>query len=122
MGLDRNQIKRPVLPKEAVQVESLGGEVIVRGLLLSERLANDDFQARVRKAQDGESPEEAGTRTAGQLVPRILHQCVVDAEGAALMSAEEWDVFGGVSRTDAFLLFNTAMRLSGQDLRAVEKN
>ena len=38
MALLKNQIKPPVLPAEAVDVPELGGEVIVRGLLLRQRL------------------------------------------------------------------------------------
>lgn len=122
MVLDRSKIRRPSLPKETVAVESLGGEVIVRGLLLSERLENDHVNAKLRVARDGESDDQATARAGAQILPRILHQCVVDAEGERLMSHQEWDEFGALHSADAFLLFNTAMRLSGQDLEGAEKN
>ena len=52
----------------------------------------------------------------------MLHICVVDDSGNRLMTVKEWDEFGTVNQHDAFVLFNTAMRLSGQDLGDVEKN
>lgn len=122
MALQRSQIKLPVLPKEAVQVEALGGEVIVRGMLLSERLQNDRLNAEARKPVDGETEEQGRARAGGLIVPRVLHQCVVDPDGASLMTADEWDQFGALHRADVFRLFNVAMRLSGQDLEAAEKN
>jgi hypothetical protein len=122
MALDRNQIKLPVLPRETVQVDSLGGEVIVRGLLLSERMRNDRLNEFARQPLDGETEDDARARAGSLVVPRVLAQTVIDADGQPLMNATEWDQFGSVNRSDVFHLFNTAMRLSGQDQAAIEKN
>jgi len=122
MALDRSQIKLPELPKETVAVESLGGEVIVRGMLLSERLASDNVHAASRNPREGETEDDAHARAGTAIVFRVLHTCVVDDSGKRLLSIEEWDAFGTAHQTDVFRLFNTAMRLSGQDLGDVEKN
>jgi hypothetical protein len=37
MALNRNDLVRPALPRETVAMPALGGDVIVRGLLLGER-------------------------------------------------------------------------------------
>lgn len=122
MALNRSQISLPELPKEVVAVESLGGEVIVRGMLLSERLASDGVHASARKPQEGESEGDAHARAGAAIIFRTLHTCVVDDSGGRLMTVQEWDAFGTAHQTDAFRLFNVAMRLSGQDLGDVEKN
>ena len=124
MALDRSQIQLPELPKETVLVESLGGEVIVRGMLLSERLTNDGLRASERKPREGETDDAAHARAGAAVIFRVLHICVVDDSGNRLMTVQEWDQFGTAAahQNDAFRLFNTAMRLSGQDLGDVEKN
>lgn len=122
MALDRNSIQHVELPKEEVPVEEFGGSVIVRGLLLSERLAGDHLTRLERETREGESDAEALSRAASMRLPRVLHICVVDDAGAPLMTAAQWDTWGSVHRVAAFKLFNTAMRLSGNDLESVEKN
>ncbi len=122
MALDATTVKRKKLPRETVPVEDLGGDVIVRGLLLSERMRHDSLNTEAQKPLEGETEQQAKARAGAAVLPRTLHCCVVDEEGAPLMSAQEWDEFGGTNTAAAFLLFNTAMRLSGQNLEAVEKN
>lgn len=122
MALNRSQIKLPELPNETVAVESLGGEVIVRGMLLSERLASDNVHTSTRKPKEGETEFDAHARAGAAVIFRTLHICVVDDAGNRLMTLDEWDKFGTANQHDAFRLFNTAMRLSGQDLGDVEKN
>jgi hypothetical protein len=122
MALDRSQIKVPTLPKEAVQVDGLGGEVVVRGLRLSERLQLDALNRLASAPREGEPEDEARVRAGSLALPRVLAACVVDGDGEPLMSAAEWDIFGAKHRTEAFVLFNTAMRLSGQDQAELEKN
>ena len=108
MALTKAQITRPVLKKEAVAVPELGGEVIVRGLLLSERFAlfSGINEANAKFLQ----------------MPRLLSMVVVDAEGAAVMTEQEWDVFGAESFTAMSALFEVAKRLSGLDAEVVAKN
>jgi hypothetical protein len=111
MALDRASIKKPVLPKEAVPVESLGGEVIVRGLLLTERLA-----MFANLGQDGAAPEEAFVH-----VPRVLARVVLAEDGAPVFSEEEWQIHGSTYPEDVFALFRVAQRLSGLDAEDAKK-
>lgn len=98
MALRRGEIKSPRLPKEAVEVASLGGEVIVRALTLTERLAlgrNDE---------------------AREAIPvTLLAQCVVDESGLPLFSRDDWEAFGAAHMDEAMRLVAVAMRLSGLD-------
>lgn len=120
--IERNQAPAPVLPKETVQVDALGGEVIVRGLLLSERLALSAEQAGLLASQDGESSAPARMRAGAQMVPRTLAACVILADGQPMWTADEWDRFGAAHAEPAFELFAVAQRLSGLDAKESEKN
>lgn len=101
-------IKRPVLPKEAVPVESMGGEVIVRGLLFSERMA--------LFAEAGEGAQIM------VYVPRLLAMTVIDAEAKPIFSADEWEVFGVGQEAEMLALMQVALRLSGLQGEAVKKS
>lgn len=107
MALKKSEIKAPVLPKEAVQVDELGGEVVVRGLLLRERLAIF-------------SNTEAGEKFAH--VGELLAATVMDADGLQVYTAQEWDEFGTKHFSAAMQLFQVARRLSGIDAEVSQKN
>lgn len=104
-ALKKAAITAPRAPAEAVQVDALGGEVIVRGLMLSDRL-----RIVVGNGEDG----------FGQ-VARILHATVVDADGERIFTVDEWEAFGARHFDDAWNLFGIAQRLSGLDGEAAEK-
>jgi hypothetical protein len=104
MPLRRSEIARPLPPAEVVQVDALGGEVIVRGLLLSQRLEMAMYDGP-RMAQ----------------VPHMLAICVVDADEQPVFTAAEWDAFGALHDADAMKLFAVAQRLSGFDRDEAEK-
>lgn len=106
--LNKSQIASPVLPRETVDVPALGGEVVVRGLLFSERLA---LFARVDK--DGKAFAE---------IPELLALTVLDGEGAAVFTAAEWEAFGAQHMEALLGLFAVAKRLSGLDAEAAAKN
>lgn len=107
MTLKKAEIKPPVLPKEAVEVAELGGEVVVRGLLLRERLALFD-------AANGS--ERYGHLSA------VLAASVIDGDGEPIYTAQEWEEFGAVHFEAALKLFNVARRLSGLDAEERKKN
>lgn len=94
MALTKADVKRPTLPKETVNVPELGGEVVVQGLLLKDRmeLANQDGFGRLSY---------------------MLSRCVLDAAGEPIFSVDEWEVFGGQNDSVALDLFGVASRLSG---------
>ena len=108
MALNRNSLTLPALPSETVAVAALGGDVIVRGLKLSDRLA---IFADLR--EDGKSYAH---------LARLLAASVVGDDGKALLTADEWEAFGGANFTEALALFGVARRLSGLDAEVVEKN
>lgn len=105
MAIDRASLKPPVLPREAVPVASLGGEVIVRGLKLSERLG-----LFANLGEDGAAPEQAFVH-----VPRVLARVVILADGGPVFNEEEWEAHGALHPDDVFALFKVAQRLSGLD-------
>lgn len=100
MALRKSDVERPVLPAEAVDVPELGGEVIVRGLTLSQRL-----ELGVRFRDGGRFRQMA----------EMLALCVVDADEAELFSVEEWEAFGAKHFEAVLRLSDVAQRLSGFD-------
>lgn len=110
-AITRATLQAPVLRKQAVPCEAMGGDVVVRMLKLSERLA---LMERLRAG--GEAGRYAQ-------MAELLAVSVIDPEsGAPLMSADEWDLFAAEHWQDALALMDTAKALSGFDGEAVEKN
>jgi len=104
--LKRGDVAEPVLPKETVPVPSLGGDLVVRGLLLSEKLA---VEARiVATAQDKGAADGVHA-----ILPVLLSLCVLDADGLTFWSEAQWQIFGASQSKEAIDLFNVAWRLSG---------
>lgn len=111
--IKRGNVAEPTLPKETVEVEAIGGEVVVRGLLLSERQELEDLMVRLAKAKREAS--ESGGEAPGMstIMPRLLHLAVLDADGLQLWSEQQWQVFGGKHHGQASALFLVAWRLAG---------
>lgn len=108
MALKRSDVKRPVLRKRAVQVDALGGEVVVRALLASERWA------LFGDAGDATDVDALAARIAqGRRLADMLALAVMDAEDKPIFSGEEWEMFGADSPADMALLVNSALQLSG---------
>ncbi|HZX85535.1 MAG TPA: hypothetical protein VFF19_18330 [Reyranella sp.] len=124
MALDRSQIALPSLPEELVPVPSLGGDVLVRGMLLNESLEHDTRVRLASAALPGESEDEARARAGSAVIGMTLHVCVVDEAGNRLFSAAEWNRIGVTDehRADIYKLFNVARRLSGREKADVSKN
>lgn len=122
MTLKRGQVNVPALPEKVEPFPPLGGDVLVRGLLMTQRLANDRLHVAEQKPRDGETEENARARAGARIVTRMLHHSVVDPDGTPLCSEVEWDRLGGLHRAEVFRLFNVAMQLSGHDLELVAKN
>jgi len=105
--LKRSELRRPTLAKETVEVPELGGDVVVRGMLLSERMAAAN--------------EEENLERRMRSMPMVLSWCVLDADGEALMTVDEWQAFGGHHPMAAVRLFNVVQRLSLIHPEDVEK-
>lgn len=95
-----------MLPKETVEVAALGGEVVVRGLRLSEYLS---MQARIVAATTDKTTQDG----IHSVLPVLLALCVLDADGLPLFTEEQWQIFGAKEAPQAVALFNVAWRLSG---------
>lgn len=122
MVLNRRQAKVPQLPQQIEPCEELGGDVVVRGLLLSKRMEIDEINDKAKVPLEGETDEEARTRAGKLVIPRTLHACVVDDEGEPVLSPEQWDVFGGAHRATTYRLFEVALRMCGRITEDVRKN
>jgi hypothetical protein len=105
MTLTRAQVVLPELPQEEAACPELGGSVIVRGATLSTWLR---LQSTVKTDRS-------------RWIGEVLAVCVVDADGKALMSAEEWDRFAGVKLEAAMRLYSVAERMLATDLDNAEK-
>lgn len=114
--LKRGAVAAPTVPKETIEVPALGGEVIVRGLLLTERLASQNQMVALRKAQ----ADHTGDLNA--IIPVLLALCVLDADSLPLWTQDQWQAFGARHPAQAVELFNAAWRLSGFDEAAQAKN
>lgn len=96
----------PSLPEETVSVPELHGEVLVRGLMLKDRLAIALADGYERMAA-------------------MLAACVFahDDKGmpVPLYTAEEWERFGSRHYTAAINLWDVTRRLSDMEGEAAEK-
>ena len=102
MAITRDKLRRPSLPKETVDVPALGGDVVVRGMLLAERL------------------EWSGTVTYSQIA-KALASCVLLDDGKPALTVDEWEAFGGTNLDAAIDLFQVVKRLSGLGTDAEKK-
>jgi hypothetical protein len=112
----------PQLPRETVAVEELGGDVIVRGMLLSDRMEQQALAAAMADARDGETKDQALHRTGREIVFFTLSRCVVLEDDLPMWTAAEWDRFGGKHTTAALSLYRKARQLCGYDEEQNEKN
>lgn len=102
--LKREGIAHAERKREEVEVAALGGSVAIVQMGLATRLAAESVASK----QDRDDPAAVYAT-----IPHVLAGCVLDADGAPLMSPEQWSLFGVSHRNEAIELFNTAMRLSG---------
>lgn len=104
MVIIKANVPPPVLPKQVVDVPELGGEVIVRGLLLSDRVRVMNMAA-----------------SSGVMVSDLLACTVVDAAGDPIYTKADWEEFGASNFNVCLELFKTAKALSGLDAEVNEK-
>lgn len=102
--LKRGNVTGPTLRKETVPVPSLGGDVVVRGLMLSERLGLREKAQAAKEAGGGD-----------RFVAELLACSVVDADGHPLFTAEQWDIWAADHPAEFGALIDKSMELGGLD-------
>jgi hypothetical protein len=120
--LTRIGVKPIVYPRETAECPELGGDVIVRGMSLSERLALSALNADLRTPKEGEPEVSAQARAGAQMVPLTLAQTVELEDGSPVYTPKEWDQLGADHPGLVLRLFRIARRLSGQDNETLAKN
>lgn len=109
------QAADPCLPSEEVTVESLGGEVLVRGMDMPQMLQYIAGRRSAAAPKAGESEEEANVRAGTEAVAKALAVTVLRADRQPLYTEQQWRAWGAQHLPEAMKLFSAAMRLSGQD-------
>lgn len=95
--INKANVPPPMVPKRVIEnVEGIGGDVVIRGLYLSER--NKLFSL----AAQGKAE-----------LSLLLHMAVVDDKDQAIYSVEEWEQYGAANYRTALDLFAVAKELSG---------
>jgi hypothetical protein len=101
----KSEVSTPMLPKETLPVPELKGDVVVCGLMLSDRLQV------MRDAKDGDIR-----------LSKLLAMTVIDADGKPLFDELQWETFGATNFKACLNIFNVAKRLSGFDAEVIAKN
>lgn len=104
-AIKRAQLPPPSFPKETVAIEVLGGEVVVWGLGLADKLRFATWD---------------GPRFAQMF--EALAVSVRDADGAPIWTADQWDAWGSKYVAEALRLFGVIEKLSGLTEAQAEKN
>lgn len=112
-------VKRAALPQvelrtERVTVESLGGDVIVRGVMLADTLRLAQLRARAARPLEGETDDDAQLRAGAEYAAQVLALQVVDGDGEPLMPATQWSIWGGGNAGEFNRLYDAAARLRGE--------
>lgn len=111
MPILKTDIQVPVLPDEkVVSVPELGGEVIVRPLTLSDRLAFAQESSRA----NGQTKDFAHIAT-------LLTHTVVDANHEHIFTTAQWEAWGALHIDAALKLWDQAWDISGLDQGSAEK-
>lgn len=99
---DKRIFPTPVSPEETIHIESLGGDVLVRGVPLL-------GQQRILKAARSEEEDKNGCSGTAYM----LSICVFQLDGTKIYSMHEWDIWAGANLDDANKLSRAATKLIG---------
>lgn len=100
-------ISRPVLKRETVMVEALGGEVILQQMTLQLYLET----IRYGMAHENTAP-----------IAKVLAACVLDADDQPIFDEPEWEAWSPGHLTATFELYAKIKSLTGIDLEEAAKN
>jgi|694.fasta_scaffold21319_4 hypothetical protein len=115
MLISREAIAPVVLPEEQVDVPEIGGTVLVRGMDMPRLARFDATRRRYSEAQPGEAEEDAAQRAALEVLPLVLHLCVLAADEQPVYSAAQWAAFVQLHQEAGLRLADCALRLTGLD-------
>lgn len=121
MAIDRDAIRPMALPREEVEAPEIGGSVTVQGMNMPQLLEFTSARRRLQAPRPGETEEQAVQRASGELLTLVLGMCVLAADGMPVYSPAEWGAFGALYPERAVALWDTAIRLSGQQPEAEKK-
>lgn len=96
--IDRGAVPEPVLRKKTVAVESLGGDVVLTGLMLGQML---------NLGRKGAGDQDFGHICA------TLSIGVLAADEKPLWTADQWGIWGGTHPSEAMELFRGIDALCG---------
>jgi hypothetical protein len=120
--VNRADLPQVELRTERVTVESLGGDVLVRGRMLGQSLYLAQLRAGVSAKLDGENDDEAAMRAGAEYASAVLACQVLAADEKPLMTAQQWATWGGSHALEFNTLYDAAMRVSGDRVEDVQKN
>lgn len=121
--LARDEVPAPTVRTEAVPVPSLGGSVLVRAGMYSER---QQIEARSRAAtahlQIGTTDEATNEQIGFVHVLHALAGYVVLADGQPMWTVEQWNVHAAQHIDEVLALYAVSQRLNGRDVEGAAKN
>lgn len=101
--MKKSQIKAPALPAKEIDVPELGGVVVVRGLLLKERIE----YARMYAKDNPTDPDRFDH------IAELLARTVRDEDGVFIFTVAEWETFGAAHYRAAIRIWSLAQDLCG---------
>lgn len=101
--MKKSQIKAPELPAKTVDVPELGGEVVVKGMLLKERIE----YAREFAKEKPDDPDRFDH------IAELLARSVRDEDGECIFTAAEWELFGASNYLAAMRIWSVAQDMCG---------
>ena len=116
------QAPEPCLPIEEVTVDSLGGEVFVRGMDMPQMLQYIAGRRAAAAPRNGETEDEANMRAGTEAVAKALAVTVLKANKQPLYTEQQWRAWGAQHLPEVMRLYAVSMRLSGQDGEAERGN
>jgi hypothetical protein len=119
--LKRGDVPAPVLKRETHPMPSLGGSVIVSGLLLADVLTLAS-PSSATEVQPGESEGDAMKRIGAHAVAATLAKCVLLEDGKPMWTPEQWSIHGATHPGEVIALYQVAQRLNGGNGETAAKN
>lgn len=104
--IKRGAVVAPAIGRETIEVPEMGGEVVVRGMTMAERLVTGSADAGI---------DQMSQITFG------LSRCVLIDDGEPLFTQDQWEAYGAKNLDVAIRLWTAVRRLSLLTVEDVEK-